>query len=140
MTGFESVVEQAAIEWFQSLGYDYVPGPVLAPDGDAPERADWKTPLLEARFRAALARINPHLPAEALEDVARQILRAQSASVEDENIAFHRHLTHGVDVMVRRGAEMRGDQAWIVDFERPEKNDWLVVNQLTRSLHFLALH
>ena len=55
MTGFETVVEQAAIEWFQALGYDYVAGPTLAPDGEAPERPDYKTPLLEGRFPFASA-------------------------------------------------------------------------------------
>src|SRR5262245_50427999 len=72
MTGFQSVLHQAPLEWFQSPGHDCLAAPVLAPDGDAPERADWKTPLREGRFRAALSRINPHLPAEALEDVARK--------------------------------------------------------------------
>ncbi len=131
MTGFESVVEEAAIEWFQSLGYDYITGPTIAPDGEAPERPDYKTTLLEGRFRAALAKINPKLPAEALDDVARKILLAHSPSLDDSNVAFHRHLIHGIDVSVRRGDDVRGDLAWIVDFENPDNNDWLVVNQLT---------
>jgi type I restriction enzyme R subunit len=131
MTGFETIVEQAAIEWFQDLGYDFVTGPTLAPDGEAPERADYKAVLLEDRFRAALARINPHLPPDALEQVARTILRGQTGSLDEDNVAFHRHLIHGVELKVRRGTEDRGDQAWLVDFEHPAKNDWLVVNQLT---------
>ena len=84
MAGFETTVEEAAIEWFRALGYDYVPGPVLAPDGEHPERRDWKTTILEGRFRAALARINPHLNTDALEDVARKILANQSASLDDD--------------------------------------------------------
>jgi type I restriction enzyme R subunit len=98
MTGFETIVEQAAIEWFQDLGYDFVTGPTLAPDGEAPERADYKAVLLEDRFRAALARINPHLPPDALEQVARTILRGQTGSLDEENVAFHRHLIHGVEL------------------------------------------
>lgn len=48
MSGFESVVEKAAIAWLAELGWRHVPGPVLAPDGEAPER-DYCAVILECR-------------------------------------------------------------------------------------------
>ena len=75
MSSFESVVEEAAIAWLTELGWQHVPGPVLAPDGDAPERASFRDVVLVGRLRAALARINPHLPADALDEVERAVLR-----------------------------------------------------------------
>jgi type I restriction enzyme R subunit len=34
----EDLVEQQSIEWFRDLGYDYVCGYDIAPDGETPER------------------------------------------------------------------------------------------------------
>jgi len=131
MTGFEDIVEQAAIGWFEGLGYAYLHGGVIAPDGTAPERDGYGSVVLEGRLRSALARINPHLPTAALDDVLRKVLRPDSPALEENNHTFHRMLTKGVPVQVRRDGGVRGDLAWLVDFEDPDRNDWLVVNQFT---------
>ncbi len=103
MSHFESIVEQAAIQWFQGLGYAYENGSDLAPDGSNSERESYRSVILEGRFRSALKRINPDLPAVTLEGVARKILRPDSPSLEENNYSFHRHLTNGIKVQVRRG-------------------------------------
>ncbi len=131
MSGFESVVERAAIDWLEELGWRYVPGPVLAPDGAAPERASYRAVVLEGRLRAALARINDHLPPEAIDEVARRVLRLDSPSLEENNHAFHKMVREGLTVQVRKAGGLRGDIAWLFDHDDPDKNDWLVVNQLT---------
>ena len=131
MNGFESVVEEAAIEWFQHLGYTYLSGLVIAPDGHVPERANYAVTILEGRLRQALTRINTTLPPEALEEAARKILRPASPALEENNLAFHQFLTNGIELQVRMDEGMRGDLAWVVDFDNPDNNDWLVVNQLT---------
>ena len=77
MSNFESVVEQAAIEWFQDLGYDYLHGVVIAPDGTNPERKGWSDTMLVGRLRAALNRINPSLPGDVLDDVVRHLIAHQ---------------------------------------------------------------
>jgi type I restriction enzyme, R subunit len=127
----ESEVEDAAIEWFRAIGYEYVDGPMLAVDGIAPERRSWQDVILEGRLRRALTRINGHLSADLLDDVAKRVMRPATSAMEENNLAFHRMLTKGVDVELRKDGATRGDQAWIVDFDDPEMNDWLVVNQLT---------
>ena len=129
----ESVVEEAAIEYFTGagpalagLGYTYAHGPDLDAERGGPAGV-----VLEARFRAALARINPHLPPDALDDVARQVLRPESPSTAEANLAFVRMVRNGVPVEVRRGGAVRGDLARLVDLDDPDANDWLVANQFT---------
>ena len=132
MSVTESVIEEAAIEWLRDdLGYAYIHGPEIAPDGAHPERTTWSDVVLLGRFRAALRRINPHLPAEAHDEVERQVLRISGPSLEENAHIFHRLLTRVVEVSVRRGDEIKGDHASLIDFEKPDNNDWLVVNQLT---------
>jgi type I restriction enzyme R subunit len=131
VTANESVVEQAALAYLRDLGYAHAPGPELAPDSPAAERSAYGDVILEGRLRAALARINPHLEPDALDDVAKRVLRPESPSLEENNVAFQRHLTRGVEVQVRRDGQTRGDQAWLVDFSELDNNDWLVVSQLT---------
>ena len=127
----EATVEQAAIEYFEALGYDYRHGNDIAHDGTAPERSSYGDVILAGRLRAALARINPHLDDDRLDEVAKRILRPDSPSLEENNVAFQTYLTRGVEVQVRRDGRIRGELAWVVDFETPDNNDWLVVNQFT---------
>jgi len=64
----ESVVEEAALDWFKGLGYQYLPGPDIASDGIRPERASYSDVILAGRLRSALRNLNPAIPADALED------------------------------------------------------------------------
>jgi type I restriction enzyme, R subunit len=128
----ESTVELAAIDYFRELGYSYLHGEVIAPDGSAPERARWTDAILERRLRTALTRINPHLPEEALEQAARRALVSNEPGLFQSNRAFHRALASGVDVEYRTpDGRIKGNKCWLVDFDNPARNDWLVVNQMT---------
>ena len=64
----ESELEQATLEWFEELNYDIIFAPDIAPDGEYAEREDYSDVILQERLKEALARINPILPADALED------------------------------------------------------------------------
>ncbi len=127
----ESEVEEATIEWFVELGYAYACGPDLLPDGDAPER-DERTSFLEGRLRSAIARLNPTLPPSAVEDAFRKVTRFSSPSLVMSNRLLHRMVVDGVTVeYARANGTISGAQARVVDFDDPDANDWLVVNQLT---------
>lgn len=126
MSDFETVVEEAAIGILRELGYAYRRGTDLAD-----ERESTADVILEGRFRRALARLNPHLGADALDDVSRRILQPPTASVAENNRFFHRALTQGIEIEVEKDGERRGDHARIVSFDDPDANDWLVTNQLT---------
>ncbi len=90
--------------------------------------------ILEGQLRRALARLNPELPAEALEDAWRKLTRLDAPSLLERNRALHRLLIDGVTVKYRRqDGSIAGAQARVIDFADPGANDWLTVNQFTVS-------
>ena len=128
----ESEVEAAAIEWLEGLGWRVAHGPDIAPYAEGAERADYTHIVLANRLRDALDRLNPGLPAEALEDAFRKITRPEGSTLEARNRAFHRLLVDGVTVEYRTsGGAVRGAQISVLDYRNPANNDWLAVNQFT---------
>ncbi len=133
MTAFtESVVEEAALSWLEEFGWTVAHGPDIAPGEAAAERKDYGQVILEGRLRSALKRLNPKLPAEALDDAFRKILRVEGPTPETRNRAFHKMLVDGVTVEYRRpDGSIAGAQVRLLDFLQPDENDWLAVNQYT---------
>ena len=128
----ESTVEDAALEWFEALGYAVAHGPHLAPGEIETERDSFADVVLTARLRAAIQKLNPAIPAEAREDALRKVLRVATPSLAQTNRAFHKMLRDGVDVEYSRAdGSIKGDKARLVDFADVEANDWLAVNQYT---------
>jgi type I restriction enzyme R subunit len=130
----ESDIEEAALQWLEGLGYAVLHGPDIAAGQPGAERSDpgYHDVILERRLRQALARLNPELPAEALEEAYRKIARADVPILIERNRAVHRMLVEGVTVQYRRkDGSIAGAQARVLDFEDPDNNDWLAVNQLT---------
>ena len=127
----EADVEQAGLAWLAGIGWRTAHGPDIAPDTPTAERADYGQVVLERRLRDALAQLNPDLPAGALDDAFRRLTRPEGATLEARNRSFHRMLVAGVTVEYRAGGAIRGAQAVVIDFDRPEANDFLAVNQFT---------
>jgi type I restriction enzyme R subunit len=125
----ESLVENAALEWFGELGYACLGAEALAPAVHG-ERASYGEVILVGRLRAALRRLNPTMPEEAREEALRKVLRIGTPSLTQTNRAFHRLLRDGVPVEYPRpDGSIAGDHARLVDFREVAANDWLVVNQ-----------
>jgi type I restriction enzyme R subunit len=137
MPGFtESIVESAGLAWLERLGWTVKHGPEIAPGELAAERDDFSQVVLTQRLRDALVRLNPTLPAEALNDAFRKLTRPEGPTLEARNRALHRLLVDGVTVEYRTAdGSIRGAQASVLDFDDPGNNDWLVVNQFTISEH-----
>ena len=135
MDGFsESVIEEAALAWLEALGYAIAYGPDIAAGQVAAERNDsgYRDVVLETRLRGALARLNPDLPPEALEDAWRKLMRLDAPSLIERNRAVHRMLVDGIAVEFRRkDGSIGGAQARLIDFDDLAENDWLAVNQFT---------
>jgi type I restriction enzyme R subunit len=128
----ESTVEEAALAWLERIGWRIAHGPDIAPDMPAAERRDYGEVVLAQRLRDALARLNPDLPAEALEDAFRKLTRPEGADLMQRNRALHRLLVNGVNVEYRDNhGSIRGAQARVIDFDDPANNDWLAVNQFS---------
>lgn len=126
----ENQIEEIALGYLQSLGYEYLNGVNISPDGDHPER-QYNEVVLTTRLRDAIDKLNPSLSQDAKEDALKKVLRTDSPNLLINNETFHRYLTDGVDVEIRTESGIRGEKVYIVDFDNPENNEFLVVNQFT---------
>ena len=128
----EDTIEQVALEWLEASGWQVAHGPDIAPDMSAAERGSYDEVVLADRLRNALARLNPELPEDTLEDAFRKVTQPEGTSLIQCNRALHRMLVDGVTVEYRnKEGAIRGAQAQVIDFDDPDNNDWLVVNQFT---------
>jgi len=131
MSVTESHIEELALDWFEELSWSILHGPDIAPDEPASERESYSDVILRGRLEAAIYSLNPTLPAQAKEEALRKILHIDSPSPVLRNRAFHKLLTDGVTVEIAEEGAVRGEQVKLIDFEKPDANDWLVVNQFT---------
>ncbi len=127
----ETTIENFAIELLEGLGYEYLYGPDLAPEGDRQERQSFEDVLLLDRLENAIRRLNPVSTKEAREDAFKQVLRLNSTELINSNRDFHKLVTEGVNVSVRDNSYERGDYIKLIDFDIVENNEFLVVNQYT---------
>jgi type I restriction enzyme R subunit len=127
----EGALEQLTLTWFQDSGWEYRHGPDLAPDGETPERGDYRQVVLTARLREALQRLNPGVPEAVLDEVLHRVVKLQEPSLVQSNRRFHEALVDGLPVEVDEGGVKRGDRVALIDFEHPQANRYLVVNQYT---------
>jgi type I restriction enzyme R subunit len=128
----ESVVEQAALAWLESLGYAVLAGPEIAPGEPQAERGDYRQVVLERRLRQALERLNPKLSSDVLEEAYRKLTRPESPSLVANNRTVHKYLVEGVPVEYPRAdGSIASDAARVLDFDDIENNDFLAVSQFT---------
>src|SRR5687768_14399821 len=113
----ETIVEDAALSWFEELGYAVMHGPHIAPGEPAAERASFGEVVLVGRLRDAIRRLNPAIPEEARDEALRKVLRVGTPSLTQTNRAFHRMLRDGVSVEYSRSdGSIAGDHVRLVDF------------------------
>lgn len=124
-SGFESVVLALLAE----MGFSCHGGEAFDPDASS-ERESYHGTMLPARLKAAVARINPDLPPEAVDAAANAVLDLRFTDLVQENQRIHRLLVDGVPVEYQRGGETIHDRAQLVDW-KDERNEWLAVNQFT---------
>lgn len=128
----ESTVELAALEYLRQLGYSTGFGPDLSPDGDHAERESYAQVYLQDRLLQALRRINAGVSPMVHEEAIKRLLRPESQNELTENQRVHKLLTEGVPVGYRaKDGSVRTTSVWLIDFHKPENNDWLAVNQFT---------
>ncbi|WP_423682356.1 MULTISPECIES: type I restriction endonuclease subunit R [unclassified Undibacterium] len=127
----EEQLENEALGWLQEVGYQYVNGYAIAPDGETPERSNYLQPLLIERLRVAIDRLNPAIPLAAREDALKQVMDLGIPALLSANRHFHGLLVNGVPVQYQKDGETRGDFVRLVDFVDVAANEWLAVNQYT---------
>lgn len=123
---YESDVEELVVEILTLQGFMY-----LSPEEQEAEREDLGQVVLVERLKRAVERLNPHVKQEVREQAVRQVLSLPSQNLIDNNEAFHKMLTEGIDVEVLKDGDIRGEKIRIVDFEDIEKNEFIVTNQFT---------
>ena len=135
VTGFtESLVEEAALARLSANGWEILHGPDIAVGMAVAERSDpgYRDVILARRLRAALARLNPTLSAEAREDALRRLVQPAGATLIERNRSLHRHLLDGVTVEHRgRDGSIAGAIVNVIDFARPDTNEFIAINQFT---------
>ncbi len=128
----ESVVEDAALAWFETLDYVVLHGASLGGGDPGGERPTYEEVVLLGRLRAALQQLNPAVPTEAVEEAVRKLTRVSSPQLVDANRELHSYLVDGVSVeYLRADGSIGYDPVRVLDFNEPANNDWLAVNQLT---------
>lgn len=123
---FESTIEEFVIELLENQGWQYV-----SPEDQEAERADLGQVVLKNRLKRAIEIINPNVAEEAREQALRQVLNVPSQNLMDNNEAFHRLLTEGIEVEVMGGDGIKGDKVKLIDFDSAENNEFVVCNQFT---------
>lgn len=132
MTTFlaESAVESLCLEYFAEIGWQVLYGPNIAPDESSAERSSYREVLLEDRLHQAISRLNPQLDSNTIGGVISTIRRPDSVDLFSENWRVYKYLISGIPIEQRdTNGEIRYERAWLVDFENPEQNDFLVINQ-----------
>lgn len=126
----EAAVEQALLDQLRLLGYSIEREEDIGPDGHRPERESHDEVVLKKRLETAVARLNPSLPLEAQQDATRRVTQSELPSLLEENRRLHKLMTEGVDVeYYADDGVLTAGKVTLIDFERPEQNDWLAVNQ-----------
>lgn len=127
----ENEIEQIALDILnEDLGYTVLYGPDLA-EGESKER-EYTEVVLQQRLKNAIDKLNPEIPADAREEAFKKALRTTTISLFENNQAFHRMLTEGIDVKFGIGdGKAKTDKVWLVDFSNPSNNEFLAINQFT---------
>jgi type I restriction enzyme R subunit len=139
----EDQLEQETLSWLAEVGYTVLHGMDIAPDGDKPERTDYRQVVLVERLRSAVNKLNPTIPAAAREDAIKQVVDLGHPVLLSANRRFHQLLVAGVPVQYQKDGETRGDFVRLIDWNSPspqpspasgrggDLNEWLAINQFS---------
>ncbi|MHB8503527.1 MAG: type I restriction endonuclease subunit R [Candidatus Acidiferrales bacterium] len=129
----DQLVEQPVIKLFEDLGWDSVNAyhETLGPDGTL-GRDNKSEVFLTRRLRAAIERLNPGTPAEAVDQAVTEITRPRTVMhYARANQQIHSLMRDRVEVSVRQpdGSTLPAGLT-VIDWETPENNDFLLTSQL----------
>ena len=125
-------VELPALDQLQALGWEYLEGAKLSPE-ESDERGSYKEVVLEKRLSLSVKRINPWITDENLHKVVRDLTRATYTNLIEANEGIWEVLNKCVSVMQDVGKGNKGQTVRIIDFDNPDNNEFLCVNQFKVS-------
>ena len=130
----DHLVEQPALALLSELGWNTACGleETFASEGGSLGRRNRREVVLLPRLRAAMERLNPGQPPEAISAAIEELSRNRAAmGLVAANREVYGLLKDGVLVSVpdlERGGQSKV-RLRVVDWDRPSENDWLAVNQ-----------
>ncbi|WP_414625534.1 type I restriction endonuclease subunit R [Bibersteinia trehalosi] len=114
----------------QSLGWDYTYGKTILAGLEHEWRERAAEVILKPLLAQAIAKFNPNLPAYEVENVVAQVCRAESGDLAERNRQAYDWLRNGVKITYQLDGEQVSEVVQLIDFQRPENNDFRIVNQL----------
>ncbi len=126
----EDQIEHSTLETLRDLGWTTLFGPDIGPDGSL-ER-DYRDTVMNHRLAGALIRLNAHIPEVALDEAFKRLVRIDKSTLLENNHQFHELLVGGIPVEYRdTNGEIKHDIVRVIDFETPDNNEFIAINQLT---------
>ncbi len=119
----ESSYENAIIQLFEEMGYTHAYGPDVV--------RDYKVPYYADELTAALYRLNPSLPDDAISDALYKLTNYENGELVQKNAVFMDYLQNGVEVRYTEKGEERSALCYLVDYSNIDNNSFVVANQWT---------
>ena len=132
----EADLEELLLGEFERIGYERSTDAEIGPDSTSSERESYGDVILQRRLITAIEKLNPLIPSEARRDAFKSVVATVTPSLVEENRRLHRLMVVGVGVeYYDTDGTIRGDTVRLIDFDSVERNDWLVLSQLTVIEH-----
>ncbi len=119
----EASYENSVIELFEGMGYVHVYGPDV--------KRDFKSPLYDEVLEEWIVKLNPEMPEDAIGDALYKLRNFENGELVQKNEQFMDYLQNGVPVKYFVKGEERSGIVYLVDYENPENNSFVVANQWT---------
>ena len=119
----EANYEEAVLELFRNMGYQYAYGPNV-------ER-DFQSPLYDEVLLEYIYRLNPALPVEAINEAVYKLKNYENGELVQKNETFMDYLQNGIEVRYNEQGEEKNAIVYLVDYENPDNNSFIVANQWT---------
>lgn len=120
----EADYENSVIELFKNdLGYEYVYGPDID--------RDFYSPLYEEILINSLYNLNRDLPEDAIQDALFKLKNFENGELVQKNAVFMDYLQNGIPVRYFANGEERSSICYLVDYQNPNNNSFIVANQWT---------
>ncbi|EJS10510.1 type I restriction endonuclease subunit R [Bacillus mycoides] len=124
----KQLVENRMIEQLKKLGYEHFHGPFL--DSERESKGEI---VLKERLSKSILRLNPWISDTNLAKVIRSITHIEATSLMEANQKFHEMIVNMISVQQDLGKGKKNQTVKLIDFEKPENNESLVVDQFTIS-------
>lgn len=121
-------VEAPALDQLKGLGWSHMDGTTLVPE-KSNHRSSLKDVVLTPNLEQAIQRINPWISEDNLRKVVREVTLIQTSTLMESNKWFWERLTQYFSVDQDLGSGRRGQTLKLIDFDQPENNEFLCVDQ-----------